>query len=149
MLSIEVQNRIRQFNPWLLQPEKAGELIGRFLPDPYVRRDGEDNPLLSDRATLLVGPRQAGKSTLVWSRLKSLAPDILFFNMEDILLRTGCASAIDVADHIRKVYPFIREGPFLLMKFITWKRLVFLSKGWWMRSLKFPYGRPALHPFTS
>jgi len=108
MLSIDVQNRIRQFNPWLLQPEKAGELIGRFLPDPYVRRDGEDKPLLSDRATLLVGPRQAGKSTLVWSRLKPLAPDILFFNMEDILLRTGCASAIDVADHIRREYPFIK-----------------------------------------
>ena len=108
MLDTEVQNRIRQFNPWLLQPNRADEFISRFIPGIYVQRDLEEISLTANRANLVIGPRQSGKSTLIWHLLRPLAPDVLFLNMEDILVRTGCKAAIDLADHIRKDYPFIK-----------------------------------------
>ena len=108
MLGIEVQNRIKQLNPWVTKPEIAGKLIDRLLPDIYVRRDIEQTSAQANRALLVVGPRQSGKSTMIWHLLRHLAPDILFLNMEDPLLRTGCTSAIDLAEHLREHYPFIK-----------------------------------------
>lgn len=108
MLSIEVANRIRQMNPWVTDPQKASELIDSFLPREYVQRDMEHAVVRSNRALLVVGPRQSGKSTLAWYLLRQFVPDILFLNMEDPLLRMGCTSSVDFVEHLRKNYPFIR-----------------------------------------
>lgn len=108
MLSIEVKNRIRQMNPWVTNPKKAAEIIDRFLPLEYVQRDMEHTVVRSNRTLLVVGPRQSGKSTLAWHLLRQFAPDILFLNMEDPLLRMGCTSHVDFAEHLREDYPFIR-----------------------------------------
>ncbi len=102
MLSIEAQNRIRQFNPWLVNPEQARELIDRFLPPVYVVREGEEVSLVENRALLMVGPRQSGKSTMIWHRLRDFAPHILFLNMEDPLLKTACAAAVDFTEYVQK-----------------------------------------------
>jgi hypothetical protein len=102
MLSLEAQNRIRQFNPWLEEPEKATESIGRFLPPAYVGRGMEDLSIGGSRALLVVGPRQSGKSTMIWHRLRDLSPNILFLNMEDPLLRTACAAAVDFVEYVQK-----------------------------------------------
>ncbi len=107
MLASELQNRIKQFNPWLIKPERAKEIICGFLPKGYVRREMEEATVRSDRALLIVGPRQSGKSTLVWHQLQSFSPNILFLNMEDPLLRTISAQAIDFVHHVREQYPFI------------------------------------------
>ncbi len=77
MLSVEVQNRILQYNPWLTQPDQADALIRRYLPETYVLREAEPVNLQNDRALLIVGPRQSGKSTLAWRLLQSRAPNIL------------------------------------------------------------------------
>jgi len=108
VLEFPVANRIKQLNPWLAHPEKGVKLIRQFLPAEYVQRRIEEIPIRSDRAMLIVGPRQAGKSTMVWHRLKSLAPHILFLNMEDPLLRTGRIHAIDLTDHVHDSYPFVK-----------------------------------------
>ena len=76
---------------------KAIEWIGRFLPPAYVLRDMEELSLTENRALLVVGPRQSGKSTLIRQRLRDLSSHIFFLNMEDPLLKTACASAIDFA----------------------------------------------------
>lgn len=107
MLASELQNRITQFNPWLIKPERAKKLIAGFLPKRYVEREMEQASVRSDRALLIVGPRQSGKSTLVWHQLKPFSPNILFLNMEDPLLRTMSAQAIDFVHHVREQYPFI------------------------------------------
>lgn len=95
-------------NPWVINPEKASELINRFLPREYVHREIEYTPVRTNRALLVVGPRQSGKSTLAWYLLRQFVPDILFLNMEDPLLRTGCGSPVDLAEHLHENYPFIK-----------------------------------------
>lgn len=96
-------------NPWVTAPEKVSELINRTLPQEYVPRNIEHTDLLrSNRALLVVGPRQSGKSTLAWHLLRQFAPSILFLNMEDPLLRMGCSSPVDFVEHLREDYPFIR-----------------------------------------
>lgn len=108
MLGIEVRNRIKQLNPWVIHPEKGKELIDAYLPNIYVHRYIEQASSRINRAALVVGPRQAGKSTMVWHLLQQLAPDILFLNMEDPLLRIGCSSVVDLVEHLRGNYSFIR-----------------------------------------
>jgi predicted AAA+ superfamily ATPase len=108
MLSGEVQNRILQYNPWLTQPDQADALIRRYLPETYVLREAEPVNLQNDRALLIVGPRQSGKSTLAWRLLQSRAPNILYLNLEDPLLRSVLGVAVELASLLRERYPFIR-----------------------------------------
>ncbi len=108
MVSIEVQNRILQYNPWLTQRDQADGWIRRYLPEPYVLRDAEPATLQKDRALLIVGPRQSGKSTLAWRLLRSSAPDILYLNLEDPLLRSALDAAIELVSLLRERYAFIR-----------------------------------------
>jgi uncharacterized protein len=102
MISSEAQNRILQLNPWLGTPNKAGELIGRFLPPSYVLRGVEELSLSENRALLAIGPHQSGKSTMIGHQLRDFSPHILFLSMEDPLLKTACASAIDFVEYVRK-----------------------------------------------
>jgi len=108
MLNSEVQNRILQYNPWLTQPDQADLWIRRFLPETYVPREVEPARLQNDRALLIVGPRQSGKSTLAWRLLQSCAPNILYLNLEDPLLHTSLGSAIELVALLRERYSFIQ-----------------------------------------
>lgn len=108
MLGVEVQNRIKQLNPWIIKPERGGEFLDKFLPRTYIHRNIEPTSMQANRAVLVVGPRQAGKSTMVWHLLEQFVPDILFLNMEDPLLRMGCTSVIDFVEHVREQYLFIK-----------------------------------------
>ncbi|RJR22520.1 MAG: ATP-binding protein [Desulfobacteraceae bacterium] len=108
MITIEASNRIRQMNPWILTPSRAKELLSPFLPERYVMREIDSVSAPHGRALLVAGPRQAGKSTLVWQQAVSFSPDILFLNMEDPLLRIACSQPIDVIEHLRNDYPFVR-----------------------------------------
>jgi len=107
-LNSEVQNRILQYNPWLTQPDQADVWIRRFLPETYVPREVEPARLQNDRALLIVGPRQSGKSTLAWRLLQSCAPNILYLNLEDPLLHTSLGSAIELVALLRERYSFIQ-----------------------------------------
>ncbi|WP_041584801.1 ATP-binding protein [Syntrophus aciditrophicus] len=108
MLNSEVKNRILQYNPWLTQPDQADVWIRRFLPETYVPREVEPARLHNDRALLIVGPRQSGKSTLAWRLLQSCAPNILYLNLEDPLLHTSLGSAIELVALLRERYSFIQ-----------------------------------------
>ena len=108
MLSIEVENRIKQLNPWMIHPDEAAAFIAQLLPREYVQRDIEITPAQKNRALLVVGPRQSGKSTMVWHQLRQFGADVLFLNMEDHLLRTGCVYAADLVEHLRKKFPFVK-----------------------------------------
>lgn len=108
MLASEVQNRIKQLNPWLIKPERANEFIDVLLPDIYIHRYVEQYLVNTEKAVLLIGPRQSGKSTLVWHLMQKYAPDILCLNMEDPLLRIGCESTADFVEHFREHYFFVK-----------------------------------------
>ncbi|MGD8389023.1 MAG: hypothetical protein PVG49_17890 [Desulfobacteraceae bacterium] len=70
MLRVEVENRIKAFNPWILDPEKAADFINRFLLREYVVRAAQQMPLQKNRGLWIVKPRQAGKSTIVEERVR-------------------------------------------------------------------------------
>jgi len=108
MLNSEVQNRILQYNPWLTQPDQADASLRRYLPETYVPREAEPVQLRNDRALLIVGPRQSGKSTLAWRLLQSCAPNILYLNLEDPLLRSALGAAVELEALLRERYPFIQ-----------------------------------------
>ncbi|HBZ57208.1 MAG TPA: hypothetical protein DEO88_17540 [Syntrophobacteraceae bacterium] len=108
MVNSEVQNRILLYNPWLTQPDQADALIRRHLPETYVLREAEPITLQNDRALLIVGPRQSGKSTLSWHILQSCAPNILYLNLEDPLLRSALGIAVEFVTLVREHFPFIQ-----------------------------------------
>jgi len=101
MPAIEIENRIRQLNPWIIRPEKTTEFLDRVIPRVYVNRTVEHTSIRTNRALLIVGPRQSGKSTMAWYMLKDFFPDLLFLNMEDPLIKTGCNDSIDFVEYVR------------------------------------------------
>lgn len=108
MLGVELRNRIRQMNPWLSQPEKAGQFMARFIPKTYIPREAEETRARPDRAMLVIGPRQSGKSTMVWHRLLPISPHVLFLNMEDPLLNSALGSVMDLVEHLQEDYSFVK-----------------------------------------
>jgi predicted AAA+ superfamily ATPase len=76
-------------NPWL-RGEDLLEWIQRFLPTSYIPRRLR---LSADhRVVLVVGPRQAGKSTLIWKTLAEAAEPVLFLNCEEPSIREWLSS---------------------------------------------------------
>ncbi len=108
MLNQETENRLLLLNPWLTEPERAGSLPSRFLPPIYIHRAIEKLPVQPNRAILIIGPRQSGKSTFVWRKLTPSMPNVLFINMEDPQLRLGCGNAIQLAAYIRNHLPHLK-----------------------------------------
>jgi predicted AAA+ superfamily ATPase len=90
-------------NPWLLRPTEWTAAAAAHLPANYLPRSVEGLAAArwdeSDLVHLVVGPRQAGKTTLVWRHLTSVGPQVLFLSMEDPRLRSWCESpALFAAD---------------------------------------------------
>lgn len=71
---------LRTANPWL-RGEPLGPWFERFLPVTYIPR--RLRPRADHRVVLLVGPRQAGKSTLIWKTLAEDGRPALYLNCED------------------------------------------------------------------
>ncbi|MBI4858918.1 MAG: ATP-binding protein [Candidatus Riflebacteria bacterium] len=105
----DVRERLRILNPWLTcSPGEGRALLQRFLPARYVARRASPRQVGDEHAVIVVGPRQAGKSTLTWHHLEPLFPSVLFLNAEDTLVREACASAGELADLIRRGYPGLK-----------------------------------------
>jgi predicted AAA+ superfamily ATPase len=108
MISPELSQRIIQFNPWLVKPKAGNVLLKKYIPIPYIHREIEGSLHNAGKAVLVIGPRQSGKSTIIWHTIKELIPNVLFLNMEDPLLRLSLNSPIDFTDLVEKEYPFIK-----------------------------------------
>ena len=76
-------------NPWL-RGEDLQEWMRRFLPGSYIPRRLR---LAADhRVVLVVGPRQAGKSTLIWKTLLEAGEPVLYLNCEEPSIREWLSS---------------------------------------------------------
>jgi predicted AAA+ superfamily ATPase len=77
---------LRVHNPWLDRPQDQQALIAASLPQPFVprRRTLELRP---GRAELVVGPRQAGKSTWIREVLSHFELPILILHAEEPRIR--------------------------------------------------------------
>ncbi|MEM9558422.1 MAG: ATP-binding protein [Acidobacteriota bacterium] len=87
-------------NPWLAAEVLPGDSSGWYaarLPDRLVRRQlskgTRERWRLADRAHLVVGPRQAGKSTTMRAHFAEIGEPALFLDCEQPLIREWCRSA--------------------------------------------------------
>ncbi len=83
-------------NPWIENPRGLQSWLHKHLPDPFVHRIklskspsrwGDKN-----KAHLVVGPRQSGKSTVVWQWLSKQEQKVLFIDCEQPLIQRWCSS---------------------------------------------------------
>ena len=82
---------LRAHNPWLDQPDAQPSLLASLLPSPFVprRREMELRP---GRAELVVGPRQAGKSTWIREVLSHRDEPLLLLAAEEPRVRELASS---------------------------------------------------------
>lgn len=83
-----------KWNPWLEHPAGWDEEVAKRLPRPFVQRSSAPGiqPGLPGKALLVVGPRQAGKSTLIWNLVQSRHRSCLYLHCEDPLIADWCTS---------------------------------------------------------
>jgi len=106
MIETQTQILLDLYNPWLRQPTSFIPTISARLSTPWIERRGglslEADLRVRNRAHLIVGPRQAGKSSLVWSLLRAQHAEdhrLLFLSAEEPILRAWCGSpGLFVAD---------------------------------------------------
>lgn len=102
---------LRRENPWLDDPIRWPPAVEAHLPERYVPRHQPDvarldaTGLSRDKATLLIGPRQAGKSTWVWHHIRRLPPRVLFVDCELHRLRAWCSDPGEFLADLSAVLP--------------------------------------------
>lgn len=99
-MDVDLQAILLRDNPWLVQPENRERLAGWLserTPSPYYRRQVEANARTrwqeANRAHLVIGPRQAGKSSLLWSYLAERGEAVLYLDCEQTPIQEWCRSA--------------------------------------------------------
>lgn len=107
MISQETITRIEQISPWIPRPEQADSFLDSYLPENYLPRKVHCT-FEQNKAFVLVGPRQVGKTTLAWKSLQSLMPEVLYINMEDPLLKTSLDSPFEFAECFRDRYASVK-----------------------------------------
>jgi predicted AAA+ superfamily ATPase len=131
-----VRERLLALNPWFELPGEFMRHVGRLLPNPFFARhfdtSGFDDPR---RVKLIVGPRQSGKSTLVWSLLRNREPgQVMYINAEEPGVASWCDSPAIMARDISREFPsvrivFIDEVQRLSRSALTLKGLVDAAQG--------------------
>lgn len=103
MIPPDLLRSLVQDNPWLEGADVAA-WYRSWLPRTYVART---NRLRADeRVALVVGPRQAGKSTAIWHELAATGRPALFLNAEEPAVRSWLTSpALFLADLAEAIRP--------------------------------------------
>jgi predicted AAA+ superfamily ATPase len=80
-------------NPWLLDRNAWPKTLRNHLPERFIPRH-LTSPLKSDnnKINLVIGPRQSGKSTLIWHYLAAKSQPFLLINCEEPSCRELCKS---------------------------------------------------------
>lgn len=129
---------LRTANPWLLDPGCLAAEVRRRLPGRLIRRTAERElaATLDDRsrAHLVIGPRQAGKSTVLWSVVRG-ASFLLYLDCEERLVRDWCTSPLLFLAGARDLLPeggvlFLEEAQCLDEAGLFVKGLVDARPGW-------------------
>ena len=129
---------LHESNPWVRRPGVLRSECDARLPSRFVPRlaDRELSPLLGDHrhAHLVIGPRQAGKSTLLWSLVRG-ARALLYLDCEEPLVRAWCRSPTLFASEARDWLPpdgvlFLEEAQWLQEAGLFLKGLIDRASGW-------------------
>jgi len=93
----DLQTILLTDNPWLLDPAQLAGWLRLRLPSPLLPRlalsKNQERWEEANRAHLVIGPRQAGKSTALWAHLAEHGEPALFLDCEQPLVREWCRSA--------------------------------------------------------
>ena len=94
LVEAAIRTRIQQMNPWLGDPRAASREARRRMPSELVARAESTrvDAVLDDarHAHLVIGPRQAGKSTLIWHAIARRPTELLYLDCDDSLVRAWC-----------------------------------------------------------
>lgn len=105
----DLQAILLRDNPWLAEPERLSDWLRHRLPDRLIPREvssvARRRWAEADRAHLVVGPRQAGKSTLLWNHLAEQGEPVLFIDCEQALVQDWCRSAPLFLDGLEDLLP--------------------------------------------
>lgn len=105
----DLQAILLRDNPWLLDLGRLGGWLAARVPERYQHRRAAENAWqrwgANDRAHLVIGPRQTGKSTLIWRYLAELGRPVLFIDCEQPLVRGWCRSAPLFLDELERLLP--------------------------------------------
>ncbi len=93
-----------RLNPWITDSGKWPECTEKYIPESFVPRL-QTPSLRADRVTLLIGPRQSGKSTLIWRLINQQTDPYLYLNCEEPSLRELAASPALFLDAVEKIAP--------------------------------------------
>ncbi len=93
---------LRTHNPWLDRPGEQRQLLASLLPEVFLPRR-RTLALRSGRAELVVGPRQAGKSTWIRETLSHRDDPLLLLSAEEPRVRELGASPALALDALRDV----------------------------------------------
>jgi uncharacterized protein len=93
-----------RLNPWIADSGKWPECTKKFIPESFVARL-QTPSLHKDRVALLIGPRQSGKSTLIWRLLNQQTGPYLYLNCEEPSLRELSVSPALFVDEVEKIAP--------------------------------------------
>ncbi len=101
-MDLRLLSVLERHNPWLGKPEKQPELLAQDLPDPFLPRKKEWWTR-AGTATLVVGPRQAGKTTWIRHSLSLQKNPVLLLHAEEPAIRELCqspAEALNALDEL-------------------------------------------------
>jgi len=109
-MEANIRDRILQLNPWFVSPAVFPDFVRSRLPERYIpRRLGWEPDLLPRRALLLVGPRQVGKTTFLWSRLQDRPPEqVLYLSGEEPMVQSWTGSATGFLADLQTSFPSVR-----------------------------------------
>jgi predicted AAA+ superfamily ATPase len=104
-----VRDRLLFANPWHEAPGVFAREVARFVPAAPIARSALPIVATPRKAALVVGPRQAGKSTWIWQQLASRDPrTVLYLNCEEPLFRELCASPLAFLQQVGAWLPEVR-----------------------------------------
>ena len=93
-----------RLNPWITDSGKWPECTEKFIPESFVPRL-EKPSLKQDKVTLLIGPRQSGKSTLIWRLINQQPGPFFYINCEEPSLRELAVSPALFLDEMESIAP--------------------------------------------
>jgi len=127
---------LTRWNPWIETPSVAEAWLDGHVPASFVpRRPASAVPSADpSRALLVIGPRQAGKSTFLWQLIRGRHRRVLFVPCDDPVLREWCHSpAAFLADverlPVRPEAIFLEEAQHLAEAGLFVKGLIDLRAG--------------------
>jgi predicted AAA+ superfamily ATPase len=86
------------YNPWIENPEKWEDEVSKHMPQafgfPYIIRFADSMKTWPQprKINLVAGPRQSGKSTLIWNTVSKMGPKLAYINCNELCFREWCTS---------------------------------------------------------